>query len=101
MTRKAKDWGKCLIYKIECKDKSVKGVFYSYTTVFATIKNRHKNAHKKPCVNCYKELYNKINANGGWDNWIMSLVEYYPCKNNLEVQRRVLKLCTDKDFTNI
>ena len=80
------DYSKSCIYKIVCKDLEVKELFVLSTTQF----RKRKSVHKAACndaENRYHNLpmYTKINAHGGWNNWNMLLIQYYPCKDNLEL----------------
>ena len=85
---RVRDYSKGLIYKIECNDPSITECYYGSTINF---RNR-KNQHKTDCCNDKGKAYNRkvykfIRDNGGWDNWCMVLVEYYPCKTKLELER--------------
>lgn len=63
------------IYKIYCKNSNIKSIYIGKTRNF----NRRKTRHK---LNCNNEntniLYNCINDNDGFDNWIMEIVEECP-----------------------
>ena len=78
------DYSKCVIYKIECKDLSVKGVYVGQTSDFKS----RKYAHKQACndLKSHIKLYETIRANGGWDNYNMIVVEKYPCNNSIEAR---------------
>ena len=74
------------IYKIFCKDSDVKDIYVGSTT---RIKDRIK-THKTTLTNPnnphskYK-LYTVIKENGGWDNWIITEIESYPCETQNEI----------------
>lgn len=73
------------IYKIQHEDKE-ELVYVGRTTNFIRQKNSHKN-------NCNKDkhkykVYQMIRENGGWDCFKMTIIEEYPCENNLEACKR-------------
>jgi Zn-finger nucleic acid-binding protein len=78
------DWNKLIIYKIYCKDKTITDVYVGRTTDFIRRKSQHYTLSKKK----QEYLYKKINENGGWDNWVMEIVENYPCCNSIEADDR-------------
>jgi hypothetical protein len=85
MPRKPIDWTKCVIYKIECKDKSVGGTYVSHTTDFTNRKHTHKNEVKTP----KSKISQFIQENGGWDNFDMIPLENYTeCKSLIEATIR-------------
>ena len=89
MPKTPKDYSKGLIYKLCCKDTSVKEIYVGSTTNFT----QRKRAHKKDCNNptCKQynyKVYQFIRNNGNWDNWNIILIEYYPCETELELCRR-------------
>ena len=54
---------------------------------------KRKNCHKSSCMNKSSKQYNQkkykiIRLNGGWSNWSMVLIEYYPCTNKFEASAR-------------
>ena len=85
------DYKNALIYKIYCKDNNVKDIYIGETTDFI----RRKYAHK---INCNKKiqqkkssrstLYQTINSNGGWNNWVIEEIEKFPCKNKQQLLDR-------------
>ena len=75
-----------VIYKIHCLDNSCDYVYFGSTTNF---KNR-RGQHKSDCNNINGKNYNltvyeTIRANGGFGNWIMEIVEVFPCENRREL----------------
>ena len=85
------DYSKSQIYKIYCKDENVKDIYIGETTDFT----RRKYWHKRGCEKEYKQyktsrrtLYQAINSNGGWDNWIIEVIENFPCENKQELLHR-------------
>jgi len=85
------DYSKSVIYKLCCKDPSIEDFYVGSTTNFI----KRKADHKSHCYNenskkykCYK--YQFIRDNGGFNNWDMILIKYYPTdsKRNLEMEER-------------
>mgnify|MGYP003639226181 CR=1 FL=1 len=80
------DYSKSLIYKICCKDISVREMYIGSTT------NHYKRTatHKCNCNNETGEKYNLkvykfIREHGGWDNWEMVELYKYPCNSKPEL----------------
>ena len=89
MPKTPKDYSKGLIYKLCCKDTSIKEIYVGSTTNFT----QRKRSHKSDCNNTIRKQYNFkvyqfIRENGGWDNWDMVLIEYFPCETELELGRK-------------
>ena len=68
----AKTW----LYKIVCKDVSVKDCYVGHTTNFT----KRKHNHKHHCNNAASKEYNKpayrfIREHGGFDNWVILIIE--------------------------
>ena len=85
---RVRDYSKGLIYKIECNDPSITECYYGSTINFRNRKNQHKTNccnEKRRSYNC--KVYKFIREHGGWSNWDMVLVEYYPCNTKLELER--------------
>ena len=77
-----------LIYKIVCNDLNIKQCYYGSTTNF----DQRVKDHKKRCNsnidknrNCPK--YKFIRENGGWQNWKMIIIQYFPCNSKRELER--------------
>lgn len=75
-------YDKTVIYSIDCKDLSVKYFFVGFTTNFIKSKYRHK---CKTIEGKDEILYNNINNNGGWNNWIFTVLEKCNCNNRNEI----------------
>jgi len=89
MPRKQIDYSKTVMYKIVCKDKSVKDMYVGSTTAFANRKYNHKHrCYNKENSKHHLELYKTIRRNGHWENWNMILIEKYPCADKLEQAKR-------------
>ena len=82
------DYSKMVIYKLSCRDLTVKYVHIGYTTHFYKKKHDHKhqtNAKQN------ETLYSIINANGGWEKWKMEILEKVSCANKAELEEKVEK----------
>jgi hypothetical protein len=89
MPRRPKDYSKGLIYKMCCKDTTIKDIYVGSTTNFTQRKRTHKSCCNKETSKGYNyPVYKFIRENGGWFNWDMVLIEYYPCETELELGRR-------------
>ena len=69
------NYEKTWIYKIECKDPSVVHIYVDHTTT----KLSPKKSQLKQRLNKTKSGYLHIRLNGGWDNWVLTKVEDFPC----------------------
>lgn len=83
------DYSKCLIYKLCCKDPTIKDIYVGSTCN----KNRRKNQHKNACNNPNDHNYNYyvyqfIRENGGFENFDLIMIEEYPCDNKLQKETR-------------
>ncbi len=88
------DYSNTIIYKITCKDKSIKDVYVGYTTNFV----QRKHAHKQSCINNKSagytcKLYEVIRANGGWNNWQMEIINFFDCKDQYEARIKEQEYC--------
>ena len=76
-----------LNYKIYCKNQSILDIYIGRTTNFTLRKSQHKtDSSKNNQTQAF--LYECINTNGGWSNWIMEKIEDYPCENSVEACKR-------------
>ena len=73
-----------IIYKICCRDVTIKDIYIGSTTNF----NRRKQGHKQRCITHNYKIYQFIRENGGWENWDMVLIENYSCNNKLELEKK-------------
>ena len=84
------DYSKGLIYMIKHKDDvNNEYIYVGSTTNFI----QRKYAHKTSCNNPKSKEYNfkeyiYIRENGGWNDFIMLLVEKFPCNDNNELRKR-------------
>lgn len=84
MPKETIDYSNTIIYKIYCKDETIKDLYVGHTTNFQQRKYRHKIA----CNNNKTDIkiYNVIRENGGWENWDMIEIAQYNCKNSTEAR---------------
>lgn len=83
------DYSKTIIYRIVCKDPTVKECYVGSTTDFT----RRKSGHKGRCNNINDKKYNYkvyqfIRANGGWENWDMIEIEKYNAIDKLDAEKK-------------
>ena len=78
------DYSNTIIYKIICNDKTINDLYVGHTTNFT----KRKYLHKYACttLNNKFKIYNTIRQNGGWDNWNMTEISTYNCKNRTEAR---------------
>jgi hypothetical protein len=83
------DYSNSVVYKICCKDISIKECYVGSTTDLCA----RKRAHKTDCHNDKTHahnvpLYKFIRANGGWQNWTMEVLQSYPeCASKEELHK--------------
>jgi hypothetical protein len=79
-----------MIYKLCCKDPTVKDIYIGSTTNFRLRKNCHKSRCNNEKNNKYYNLnvYKFIRDNGNWKNWNMVLVDEVKCKSKLELHKK-------------
>ncbi len=83
------DYSNTIIYKITCKDPNVKELYVGHTTNFIQRKHNHKtscNNPNSPYNKCY--LYQVIRNNGGWNNWVMEIIDFFKCDNLYEARKK-------------
>ena len=75
-------------YKICCNAEN-EFVYVGSTINFTSRKNQHKRSCEKPKQQeLNMKIYVTIREFGGWDNWTMVLIEYFPCETSLEASSR-------------
>ena len=89
MPRLPIDYSKTIIYKLVCRDLSVKELYVGATTNWV----KRKNSHKSSCNNenskkYHFKVYQYIRANSGFENWNMIMVEKFPCETEHESAKR-------------
>jgi len=85
MPREKINYSKTIIYKLACRDMSVKEIYIDHTTDLTKRKCRHKatcNNSNDSKYNLY--VYRFIRDNGGWNNWEMVILEIAPCNDSLD-----------------
>ena len=66
------------IYKIECKDKNIKGLYIGSTNNFKQREEEHKKNYNNPQAKDYNNLkYKFIREHGGWVNMNFQVLEYH------------------------
>ena len=89
MPRTNVDYSKTIMYKIVCNDLEITHAYVGHSTSFIKRKSDHKAICNNPQSRSYNlNLYQIINANGGWDNWNMIEIEKYPCGDGNEARKR-------------
>ncbi len=77
------------VYKLCCKDSSIKDIYVGSTCAFKQRKCQHKstcNNENSMGYNCY--VYQFIRSTGGFDNWDMIQVEKCSVKDRKELEMR-------------
>jgi hypothetical protein len=79
-----------ILYKIRHKTEEIKDCYAGSTAgAFGVRKSQHKRNVCNPQSRDYMlHVYAFIRSHGGWDAWIMELIEVYPCQNRKELLRR-------------
>jgi hypothetical protein len=74
-----------VIYKICCKDTNINEIYIGSTCNLS----RRKYCHKDRCTNNTNKshyfVYEFIRNNGGWNNWKLIPIKFYPCDNKNEL----------------
>jgi hypothetical protein len=84
MPKETIDYSNTIIYKIYCKDETIKDIYVGHTTNFTQRKYSHKMASNN--LNNTLKIYNTIRNNGGWENWDMVEIAKYCCKDATEAR---------------
>lgn len=86
MPRVSIDYSKTVIYRIVCKDPTIKDCYVGSTTDFKS----RKKSHKSNCNNDKQKkhynlnIYQFIRKNGGWNNFDMIEIEKYNAIDHLD-----------------
>ena len=90
MPRTKIDYSKSVIYMLKKKDDyDNENIYIGSTTDLTRRRYNHRNNCCNPSINHYNnKKYQYIRENGGWDEWIMIVIENYPCNNKLELVKR-------------
>ena len=84
MPKELIDYSNTIIYKIYCKDSSIKDMYVGHTTNFTKRKYHHKVSSN--IITNKSKIYKTIRDNGGWDNWDMIEIAKYDCKDATEAR---------------
>jgi hypothetical protein len=80
------DYSKGLIYKLCCKDPEITDIYVGSTTNFEQRKNNHNyRCYYDKSKKFFFKVYKFIREHGGFENWKMEIIEYYPCKTKKEL----------------
>ena len=79
------DYSKTIIYRICCKDPSIKDTYIGSTTNLTKRKYRHK---QRAILFPTRRVYECILKNGGWVNWEFDILENQPVENKIEMLKR-------------
>ena len=95
-----RDYSKGFIYKLCCKDVSIKDIYVGSSINF----KQRKRGHKGDCNNINLKAYNTykyqfIRNNGGWDNWDMIEIKKYPCNDKRELETEEDKIMRELNAT--
>ena len=83
------DYSKGFIYRLVCKDLSVKEIYVGSSTNFRQRKRSHKcSCTKEGNEKYHLKVYQYMRDNGGWNNWDMIEIEKYPCNDEYELKKR-------------
>ena len=82
------DYNKTIIYKLVCKDLTIKELYVGATTNWYNRQHNHKSDCNNEKSKKNLKVYRFIRANCGFDNWSMIMVEEYPCENKLQSDAR-------------
>ena len=86
MPRKAIDYSKTIIYKIQHQDKEDL-LYVGSTTDFTKRKSQHKRTSSLSTYRDYNEKkYEMIRENGGWDCFRMIEIKKFPCNDKREAE---------------
>ena len=89
MPRVPIDYSKTIIYRIVCKDPTIKDCYVGSTTSFKSRKSDHKGrCNDLTNIQSNYKVYQFIRDKGGWDNWNMVEVEKYNAIDKLESDKR-------------
>ena len=77
------------IYKLCCKDPTIKDIYVGSTTNFRQRKGQHKHSCTIQSSRSHNyRVYKFIRDNGGWGNWDMIEIEKYNAKDKRDLERR-------------
>ena len=80
------NYAEMLFYKIYCLSPNITKVFIGHTTNI----NQRKHILKKQTQSeiYYSDMVDFIKNSGGWENWILQILEKYECKTHIDIVLR-------------
>ena len=81
-------------YKLECNDSNCKEVYIGKTTSIYNRLHAHKNNCNNSNIISYNcKVYKFIRANGGWDNWLMYIIDEgtYSKEESITIERKYIE----------
>ena len=82
-------YSKTVIYRIHCEDTNILDDYIASTTDLTRRKQNHKKIYNDKTQKSHNDdIYKTIRSNGGWDNWKITELEKYPCKDKNEATLR-------------
>jgi len=83
------DYSKTIIYRIVCKNPTIKECYVGSTTNFKNRKSKHKSGcNNGNNTNYNYNVYQFIRKNEGWNNWDMIEVEKYKAIDKLDADKK-------------
>ena len=77
------------IYKISCKDQSITDTYIGSTCNIKQRERQHKSAcHSERDSHYNYHVYQFIRANGGWDNWTVTVLLEFECESKMEKTKK-------------
>jgi len=94
------DYQKTIIYKLCCKDPTIKDIYVGHTTNFKIRNNGHRSCCNNPNGKQYNHYkYQFIRDNGGYENWNMIIIKDYPCNNKRDAEKEENRIMIDLGAT--
>ena len=80
------NYAEMIFYKISCLSPNITKVFIGHTTNV----NQRKHILKKQTQSetYYSDMIDFIKNSGGWENWILQILEKYECKTHIDIVLR-------------
>ena len=81
-------------YKLECNDCDCKDVYIGKTTrIYKRLREHKYNCSNSISPNYNRKVYTCIRTNGGWDNWLMYIVEEgeYSKEESITIERKYVE----------
>ena len=83
------------IYKIYCIDESIEDIYIGSTNnIYHRLRSHKSNCYniKRPHYNC--KVYQFIREHGGFDNWLMEVIDEWDCQDGDKEQIEQLYIST-------